>query len=77
MVRPERSVHSDSKAGLSIWQVIGSVLASFFGVQSYGNRKRDFESGKARDFVIVGFVMTILCCLLIGSLVWAVTWLAK
>ncbi|MEQ9464069.1 MAG: DUF2970 domain-containing protein [Haliea sp.] len=48
--------------GLTIWQVLGSVLASFFGVQSSRNRARDFNSGKAKDFIIVGLALTAVCC---------------
>ena len=47
---------------LTLWQVLGSVLASFFGVQSSRNRARDFNSGKAKDFIVVGFVLTVVCC---------------
>ncbi len=44
--------------GLSFRQMTGSVLASFFGVQSSKNRDRDFKQGKARDFILVGVLMT-------------------
>ncbi len=51
------------------WQTISSVLASFFGVQSSKNRERDFRHGKARNFIIVGLVMTVLFVLSIVLLV--------
>ncbi len=54
---------------LTIWQVLGSVLASFFGVQSSRNRARDFTSGKARDFILVGFILTVVCCFTLFFLV--------
>jgi hypothetical protein len=44
--------------GLSFRQMVGSVLASFFGVQSSKNRNRDFGQGKAKDFILVGILMT-------------------
>ena len=44
--------------GLSFWRVACSILASFFGVQSSKNRNRDFKYGKARDFILVGVLMT-------------------
>ncbi|MEE4192511.1 MAG: DUF2970 domain-containing protein [Halieaceae bacterium] len=50
----------ESKPGLSLLQTVGSICASFFGVQSSRNRKRDFASGKARQFIIVGIAMTAL-----------------
>lgn len=42
----------------TLWQVIKSVNASFLGVQSSANRKRDFTHGKPLPFIIVGLVMT-------------------
>ncbi len=36
-----------------------SVLASFFGVQSDKNRKRDFQQGNPAQFIIVGLVLTV------------------
>ena len=42
--------------------VLKSVLASFFGVQSDKNRKRDFQQGNPAQFIIVGLVLTF--CLL-------------
>lgn len=45
---------------VSLFQVVGSVLASFFGVQSSKNRARDFNRGKAHVFISVGIVMTIV-----------------
>jgi hypothetical protein len=42
----------------TLWQVIGSVLASFFGVQSSKNRERDFKHGKAAHFIVVGLLAT-------------------
>ena len=42
----------------SLWQTIGSVAASFFGVQSSKNRERDFKRGKASHFIAIGFIAT-------------------
>lgn len=42
----------------SLWQVIASVAASFFGVQSSKNRERDFKHGKAAHFIVIGLVAT-------------------
>ena len=44
---------------LSLPQVFGSILASFYGVQSSKNRKRDFQSGKAKHFIVAGIIMTV------------------
>ena len=42
----------------SLLQVIGSVLAAFFGVQNSKNRERDFKHGNHRHFIITGIVLT-------------------
>ena len=39
-------------------QMVGSVMASFYGVQNSKNRKRDFQHGKASHFIAVGILMT-------------------
>ncbi|MEH6593744.1 MAG: DUF2970 domain-containing protein [Halioglobus sp.] len=51
---------SNEKAAtkVTILQVLGSILASFYGVQSSKNRKRDFESGNAKTFIIAGIFLT-------------------
>lgn len=54
------------KKGLSIKQVIGSVLAAGFGVQSSSNRERDFNQGSARQFIIAGIVFTVM---FVGALI--------
>lgn len=41
-------------------QVIMSVMASFFGVQSRKNRERDFTQGNPVIFIVVGLGMTVL-----------------
>jgi len=44
---------------LSLFQVFGSVISSFFGVQKNATRERDFQRGRARDFILVGVVLTV------------------
>lgn len=53
----------------TIWQVIMSVLASFFGVQSQKNRERDFTRGKPSHYIIAGLILTIVFILVIWSVV--------
>lgn len=43
---------------LTFLQMSGSILASFFGVQSDKNRARDFKYGKAWQFIAVGILFT-------------------
>ena len=45
---------------MTLREVIGSVLAAGFGVQSQRNRERDFARGSAKQFVIVGLIATVL-----------------
>ncbi|MFT6286523.1 MAG: hypothetical protein ACJA09_001273 [Alcanivorax sp.] len=45
---------------VTVLQVMGSVAASFFGVQSSKSRKRDFQYGKAKTFITVGILMTVV-----------------
>lgn len=53
----------------SLLQVIGSVLAAFFGVQNSKNRERDFKHGNHRHFIITGIVLTVVFMLSIYALV--------
>ncbi len=49
----------------SLWEVIKSVLASFFGVQKEATRRRDFTYGKPGQFILIGLILTLM---LIGGL---------
>ena len=49
---------SEEQKAPTLWQVIASVGASFFGVQSSKNRERDFKHGKAAHFIVVGLLAT-------------------
>lgn len=43
----------------NLFQVMASVLAAFFGVQSSKNKERDFKHGNHKVFIIVGILMTL------------------
>lgn len=45
---------------LTFIEVMFSVLASAFGVQSSKNRKRDFARGNPIHFIIVGILFTVM-----------------
>lgn len=45
--------------GQSLWQVVGSVMASMFGVQSSRKHEQDFAKGRPWVYVAVGLVATI------------------
>lgn len=53
----------------SLWQVLQSVNAAFFGVQSSKNRERDFKQGKASHYIVVGLIMTVVFILLMVGVV--------
>ncbi len=48
----------ETQSSVSMAQVFGSILASFYGVQSSKNRTRDFQSGKVKHFIAAGIIMT-------------------
>ena len=49
----------EPKSKPSVWEVVGSVLAAFLGVQSDRNRERDFTKGRAATFIVVAVIMTV------------------
>ncbi|MBA3981101.1 MAG: hypothetical protein C0462_10925 [Alcanivorax sp.] len=51
----------------NLFQVIWSVLAALFGVQSGRNRERDFRKGKASDYIIVYVILVV--ALVVGMIV--------
>jgi Na+/melibiose symporter-like transporter len=55
---------------------VASVLASFFGVQKSETRERDFQHGRARDFILVGLLLTALFIFLLWAVVRLVMYLA-
>lgn len=65
-----QSTDSDKADELTLLQVMGSVLAAGFGVQSKENKVRDFTRGKPVHFIIAGLVFTIA---LLAGLVAVVT----
>jgi uncharacterized membrane protein YhdT len=53
----------------TFWQVIISVLAAFFGVQSDKNRERDFKHGKPIHFIVAGLLLTLVFILVVWGVV--------
>ena len=52
------STDDENSRPTSAWQVIQSVLWSFFGVQSSKNRQRDFTRGKPIHYLVAALLMT-------------------
>ncbi len=44
---------------LTLWQVICSVFAAGFGVQSRENKVRDFSRGRPLQFIAAGLLFTV------------------
>jgi hypothetical protein len=55
--------------GPSLWQVLTSVLAAFFGVQSEAKRRRDFTHGKPHQYILLAIIATVLFILAVFALV--------
>jgi hypothetical protein len=53
----------------SLLQVLGSVLASMFGVQSNRRREQDFVHGKPSQYIVIGLFVTLLFILLVWGVV--------
>lgn len=65
--RPEQNPDSgESHKKPNIFQVVWSVIAAVFGVQSQENRERDFKKGDPRDYITVYVILVI--ALVIGMI---------
>lgn len=55
---------------LTLLEMLQSVLAAAFGVQSNKNRSRDFSRGKPSHFILLGLLFTGLFVLALIALVY-------
>ena len=53
----------------SFWQMLHSIVAAAFGVQSGKNRARDFTHGKPSHFVVLGVLFTAVFALTLFGIV--------
>jgi hypothetical protein len=53
----------------SLLEVLGSVLASVFGVQSNRRREEDFAHGKPSQYIIIGLLVTVVFVLTVWGVV--------
>jgi len=72
----ESESNDQSQEPLTLFQLMGSVLAAMFGVQTNERRVRDFSRGKASHFIIIGFLFTALFVLTVWGVVQLVMGLA-
>jgi hypothetical protein len=55
--------------GPGLLEVMKSVLASFFGVQSEQNRERDFQHGRPVHYILIGVIATAMFVLIMWGIV--------
>jgi len=67
MDNPSNDPHDNKPP--TLWQMLHSVMAAAFGVQSHKNRARDFTHGKPSHFVILGVVFTAVFALILLGIV--------
>ncbi|CUS48174.1 MAG: hypothetical protein HLUCCO02_06350 [Idiomarinaceae bacterium HL-53] len=53
----------------TFWDVVMSVLAAMFGVQTERNRRRDFNQKSGVPYIVVGVVFIVLFVLTIFAIV--------
>ncbi|MCH9698032.1 MAG: DUF2970 domain-containing protein [Gammaproteobacteria bacterium] len=59
--------HQDTDKQSTLLQLLGSVLAAFFGVQSLKNYRRDANSNNAGKLIVLGILVTIVFVLIVAS----------
>lgn len=68
--------NDDNDKPLSFREMLQSILAAAFGVQSGKNRARDFSRGKPSHFIALGLMFTALFVVVLFALVQLVLYLA-
>jgi len=48
------------QSGTGFWSVLGSVVASLFGVQIHKNYELDFTKGTFISFAVIGVILVVL-----------------
>jgi hypothetical protein len=72
---PEDKTPGDSRPP-TFWQMLHSVMAAAFGVQSGKNRERDFTHGKPAHFLVLGLMFTVAFAALLFGVVQLVLYFA-
>lgn len=70
------STEKNNQQQPSLIRVLGSVLASMFGVQSSRRREEDFVYGKPSHYIILGLLVTVIFILSVWGVVQLVMKLA-
>jgi len=61
--------HDKQGSTPSLLEVLGSVLASMFGVQSNRRREQDFVHGKPSQYIVIGLLVTLVFILTVWGVV--------
>jgi Protein of unknown function (DUF2970) len=61
--------NEDQQQAPSFLNVLGSVMASMFGVQSSRRREADFTRGKPIHYILVGLLVTLVFILTVWGVV--------
>jgi len=64
-----KSTDNEESNPPSLLSVLGSVLASMFGVQSSRKREKDFVHGKPWHYIIIGLMVTVVFVLTLWAVV--------
>ncbi|MCU9947059.1 DUF2970 domain-containing protein [Pseudomonas solani] len=65
----DSNIDDDSQRPLTFREMLHSVAAAAFGVQSGKNRSRDFSRGKPSHFIILGVLFTLVFALTLFGVV--------
>ncbi len=76
MKKPPEHQASPENSPPTLRQMLHSVLAAAFGVQSAKNRERDFTRGKPAHFLVLGAVFTVIFAALLFGVVQLVVYFA-
>jgi len=58
-----------NEKGLSFLQMVGSTMLSFLGVSKESRRRRDFQYGNPKVFIVTGFILAFLFIMAVAGVV--------
>ncbi|MBX8486232.1 DUF2970 domain-containing protein [Pseudomonas cichorii] len=74
---PSDDSPKDQSKPPTFWQMLHSIMAAAFGVQSNRNRQRDFTHGKPAHFLLLGLLFTVFFALTLFGIVQLVLYFAS
>ena len=66
--KPDRN-HTENKKSLTLFEVMQSIIAAAFGVQSSEKRELDITHGKPSTFILAGIIFVLLLILILVGIV--------